>query len=193
MNDDDRTIISDTTSEDSRTYMHSFPRVQMMERPPVIIECTSTVPKLKGILHNKQDISVDTSLINDTWCNDRPVKKIRIVVVIDTVNKPIYTTQLQWDTAWETFLNIPGYILKHQGYLYNRHLHWKRIVHVECDTELQWNLNCTQLQTVHRLLRGRPLRDHPEKLYVDELTRAYNDSIDKSEPLAKGKHVYREG
>jgi hypothetical protein len=48
MNDDDGTIISDTTSEDSRTYMHTFPRTQMTERPPVIIECKPTVPKLKG-------------------------------------------------------------------------------------------------------------------------------------------------
>jgi hypothetical protein len=120
-------------------------------------------------------------------------KKIRIVDVIYTVNKPICTTQLQQDTAWETLLNVPGYIFKHQGYLYNQHLHRKRIVHVECDTECQWNLNRTQLRTAHRLLRGRPLRDHPEKLYVDKPTRAYIDSIEKSEPLTKGKHVHREG
>jgi hypothetical protein len=62
MNDDDGTIISDTTSEDSIIYTHTFPIVETSEQPPVIIECTLTIPKLKGILHNDQEAFVDTSL-----------------------------------------------------------------------------------------------------------------------------------
>jgi hypothetical protein len=145
MNNNDGTIILDTTIEERITYTHTFPFVRPSEQPPVIIECKPTVPKLKGILCNKHEIFVDTSLLNDTWCNDHPVKRIRIVDVNNTIAKPICTTQLQRDTTWETFLNIPGYIFKNQGYLYNRHLHRKRIVHVECDTECKWNINPTQL------------------------------------------------
>jgi hypothetical protein len=121
------------------------------------------------------------------------------VDVINTIAKPIRTTQLQRNIAWETFINIPGSILKHQGYLYSRHVHHRRIVHVECDTELQWNLSHTQLRTVHRLLRGHALQDHPEKLYVDEPMRTYINSINQfinqyslhnSKPPSKGKHIY---
>jgi hypothetical protein len=202
MNDDDGTIISDTTSEDSRTFKHTFLIVQTTERPPVIIECKPILSKLKGIFRNKQDFFMDTSLLYDIWCNDHPVKRIKLVDVMDTVAKPIHTTHYQRNIAWETFRNIPGSIFKHQGYLYSRHVHHRRIVHIECDTELQWNLSCTQLRTVHRLLRGRSIQDHPEKLYVDYPTRTYINSIDQfinqhnlhnSEPPSKGKHFYPEG
>jgi hypothetical protein len=77
MNDNDGTIISDTTSEDSVTYMHTFPINPTTELPPIIVECKPNVPKLKGILHNKHKIFVDTSLLYDIWCNDRPVKRIK--------------------------------------------------------------------------------------------------------------------
>jgi hypothetical protein len=87
---------------------------------------------------------VGTSLINDVWCKDRPVKRIKLVDVLDTVNKPIHTTQRQRGAAWETFIDIPGSIFKHQGYLFSRHIHHRRGIPVECDTELQWNLNRTQ-------------------------------------------------
>jgi hypothetical protein len=127
MNDDDGTIISDTTSEDSVTYMHTFPIVQTMELPPVIVECKPNVPKLKEILRNKHEIVVDTSLLYHIWCKDRPVKRIKLVDVIDTIAKPIRTTQLQQTIAWETFINIPGIIFKLQGYLYSRHVHHRAI------------------------------------------------------------------
>jgi hypothetical protein len=54
---------------------------------------------------------------------------------------------------------------------------------------------------VHSLLRGRALRDHPERLYVDDPMRTYIDSIDQfinkhnlhnSVPPSRGKHIYRE-
>jgi hypothetical protein len=76
MSNDDGSIISDTTSEDSITYMHTFMIVQMTELPPVIVECKPNVPKLKGILHNKHKYFVDTSLLYDIWCNDHPVKEL---------------------------------------------------------------------------------------------------------------------
>jgi hypothetical protein len=41
------------------------------------------------------------------------------VDILDTVNKPIRTTQRQRGVAWETFINIPGSIFKHQGYLFS--------------------------------------------------------------------------
>jgi hypothetical protein len=85
----------------------------MTELPPVIIECKPTVPKLNGTLRNNQEVSVDTSLLDDIWCNDRPVKRIKLVDVLDTVAKPICTMQRQWDIAWKTFINIPGSIFKH--------------------------------------------------------------------------------
>jgi hypothetical protein len=107
------------TIEDSITYTHTFPFARPLEQPPVIIECKPTVPKLKGILQKNQKVFVDTSLINDVWCNDRPVKRIKLVDVLDTVNKPICITQRQRGAAWETFINIPGSIFKHQGYLFS--------------------------------------------------------------------------
>jgi hypothetical protein len=73
------------------------------------------------------------------------------------VNKPLRTTQCQQNIARETFINVPGSIFNHQGYLFSDHVHHRRIVHIEGDTELQWNLNRTQLQTVTRLLKGRAL------------------------------------
>jgi hypothetical protein len=76
MNDDDRTIISYTTNEDSIMYMHTFPIAQMTELPPVIVECKPIVPKLKGILRNKHEVFVDTSLLYDIWYNDCPVKEL---------------------------------------------------------------------------------------------------------------------
>jgi hypothetical protein len=71
----------------------------MTELPPVIVECTPNVPKLKGILHNKHHIFVDTSLLYDIWCNNHPVKRIMLVDVIDTVAKPAnpyYTTSTEY-------------------------------------------------------------------------------------------------
>jgi hypothetical protein len=101
------------------------------------------------------------------------------VDVINTVAKPISTTQHQWSIAWETIINTTGSIFNHQAYLYIRHVHHRRIVHINCDTEVQWNLNHKQLQTVHRLLRGHALRDHPEKFFVDYTRRTYVASIDQ--------------
>jgi nitrate/nitrite transporter NarK len=56
MNNDDGTIISDTTSADSVMYTHTFPIVQTMEVPPVMVECKRNAPKLKRILRNKHEI-----------------------------------------------------------------------------------------------------------------------------------------
>jgi hypothetical protein len=100
MNHDDGTIISDTTNEDSVTYMHTIPIVRTMELPPVIVECKPNVPKFKGIRRSKHEIFVDNSLLYDIWCNNYPFKSIKLVDVIDTVAKPICTTQLQWNIAW---------------------------------------------------------------------------------------------
>jgi hypothetical protein len=50
MNDDDGTIISDTTIEDSIMDTHTFPFDRPSEQPLVIIECKPTAPKSKGIL-----------------------------------------------------------------------------------------------------------------------------------------------
>jgi hypothetical protein len=69
----------------SVTYTHTFPIVRMMELPPVIVDCKPNIPKLKGILHNKHECFVDTSLLYDIWCNDCPVKIIKLVDVIDTI------------------------------------------------------------------------------------------------------------
>jgi hypothetical protein len=179
MSDDDRTIISDTTNEDSITYTHTFPFARPLEQPPVIIECKPTVPKLKWILRKNQEGFVDTSLINDVWCNDCPVKRIKSADVLDTVNKPIRTTQRQCGAAWETFINIPGSIFKHQGYLFSRHVHYRRGIPVECDTELQWNLNQTQTPLVNKMILVRSLRERPEKLLVELPTRAFIKAINK--------------
>jgi hypothetical protein len=60
MNDNDGTIILDSTSEDSIMYTHTFLIVQTAELPPVIVECKLNLPKLKGLICNKQDVFVDT-------------------------------------------------------------------------------------------------------------------------------------
>jgi hypothetical protein len=202
MSNNDRTIISDTTIEDSITYTHTFPFARPSEQPPDIIECKPTVPKLKGILRKNHEVFADTSLINDVWCNDHPVKRIKLVDVLDTVNKPIRTTQRQRDAAWETFINIPGSIFKHQGCLFSQHVHHRRGIPVECDTELQWSLNRTQTQVVNKLILVRSLRECPEKLLVELPMRKFIEAIDKHIDYnylhniidrSRGKHVYQEG
>jgi hypothetical protein len=134
------------------------PIAETLEQPPVIIDCKPTVPKLKGILQKNQEVFVDTSLINDVCCNNQPVKRIKLVDDLDTVNKPIRTTQRQRNIAWETFINIPGSIFKHQGYLFSQHVHHRRGIPVDCDTELQWNLNQTQTRVVNKLILVLSLR-----------------------------------
>jgi hypothetical protein len=202
MNDDDGTIISDTTIEESIMYTHTFPFARPSEQPPVIIECIPTIPKLKGILWKNQKVFVETSLINDVWCNDCPVKRIKLVDVLDTVNKPIRTTQCQCGAAWVSFINIPRSICKHQGYLFSRHVHHRRGIPVECDTVLQWNWSRTQTRVVNKLILVRSLIECPEKLLVELPTRTFIKAIDKHIDYnylhnvidgSRGKHVYWEG
>jgi hypothetical protein len=121
------------------------------------------------------------------------------VDVLDTVNKPIRTTQRQRGVAWETFINIPGSIFKHQGYLFSRHVHHRRGISVQCDTELQWNLNRTQTRVINKLILVRPLRERSEKLLVEIPTRTFIKAIDKHIDYnylhniidgSRGKHVH---
>jgi hypothetical protein len=97
---------SESTSEDSITYTHTFPIVETLEQPPVIIECKPTI-------------------LYDIWCYDRPVNRIKLVDVLDTIAKPIHSTQCECDISWETFINTPGSNFRHQGYLCGQHVHHK--------------------------------------------------------------------
>jgi hypothetical protein len=126
MNIDNRTIILDITSEDSITYIHTFPLVQSLEQPPVSIECKPAVPKLQGILCKHQKTYFNASLLYDVWCSDRPVKKIKLVDFLNTVVKLIQTTQRQCDIALKNFINTPASIFKNQGYIYSQHIHHKK-------------------------------------------------------------------
>jgi hypothetical protein len=150
------------------------------------------IKKLLLILHYFYDI----------WCNNHPAKRIKLVDVLHTIAKPIRNTQCQRDIAWEIFINIPGCIFKRQGHLFSWNVHHRRGIPVECDTELQWNLNRTQTRVVNKLILVRSLREHPEKLLVDRPTVSFIKSIDEHIDYnyfhniiyrPRGKHVYREG
>jgi hypothetical protein len=131
------------------------------EQTTVRVESKRAVLKLKEILCNHHT-TVSTISPFDGWCDRIVVDDIKKEDILDTVNKPISTTQYQHDVHWETFINSPGSIFKHQGYLYGRHVHHKKGIPVECDKELQWNLNHTQTRVVKKLIIICSLQENPK-------------------------------
>jgi hypothetical protein len=94
MNDDDGIFITETTSEDSGTYMHTFSFPTSSEQTTVKVESKRGVPKLKGILKN-HCTTIPTVSPFDPWCDWEAVDEIDGEDVLDTVRKPICATHRQ--------------------------------------------------------------------------------------------------
>jgi hypothetical protein len=92
MNNDDSTSGSSTTTQDSITYTNTFLFPASSEQTTVRVESKRAVPKPRGILR-KHNMTVPTISPFDDWCDSIVVEDIKKEDVLDTVNKPICTTQ----------------------------------------------------------------------------------------------------
>jgi hypothetical protein len=84
MNNNDNIIITETTSNDSRMYTHTFLFPTSLEQTTVKVESKRGVPKLKGILKNHR-MTIPTVSPFDPWCDREEVDEIDQEDVLDTV------------------------------------------------------------------------------------------------------------
>jgi hypothetical protein len=179
MNNYNGTTISETTSEDSRAYMHTFLFPTSSEQTTVKAKSKRGVPKLKGILKNHNAIVPVVSLF-DPWCDGKEVDKIYREDVLYTVRKPFYATYREIEAEQKNLLNTPGGVFKNKGLLYAFHIHHCKAVPVDKPVRLQWNLNQTEQHEVSTLLFARALREDPYHLGINKPTRNYEANIGPS-------------
>jgi hypothetical protein len=84
MNSDSGSIITETTSEDSRMYTHTFSFPTSLEQTTVKVKSKRGVPKLKGILKNHR-MTTPTVSPFDPWCDGKEVDEIDEEDVLETV------------------------------------------------------------------------------------------------------------
>jgi hypothetical protein len=120
---DDGIIITKTTSEDSRTYTHTFLFPTLLEQTTVKVESKRGVPKLNDILKNHLT-TIPTVFSLDSWCGGEEVDKIDREDVLDTVQKPICIIYRELNVEQQALLNTPGGVLKIKGF----HMHFIFII-----------------------------------------------------------------
>jgi hypothetical protein len=138
MNDINGIIITETTNEDSRAYMHTF----LFPMTTVKVESKRGVHKLNGTL-KKHNTIVPMASPFTPWHDREVVDDIDQEDVLNTIRKPICTTYCGQQIEWQTILSTPGGIFK-TGLTYVFHIHHHKAVPVDEPVTLQWNLNQTE-------------------------------------------------
>jgi hypothetical protein len=122
MHNNDGIIMTETTSEDSRTYLHAFYFPTLSEQATVKAESKRGTPKLKVILKNHRT-TIPTVSPFDPWCDGEEVDDIDREDVLDTVRKPICATYRVLNAEKQALLNTPGGVFKNKGLPYAFHIH----------------------------------------------------------------------